>query len=267
MAAATTTINAMFQESTARWADKVALKHKVEGHYRDIPYRELARQVEQMASGLADLGIEKGDRVALLSENRPEWAVTDLAVLALGAINVPLYTTLPAPQIAYILRNSGARAIVVSDAKQLQKTLAARADAPALAHVIAMDAPAAGRRPDGPRLRGGDGSGRREAARRGRVRPAVAGRGARTTSPRSCTRRGPPVTPRARSSRTRTSSATSTPRSGTSPSPATGSTRRTRSCRSCRCATCTSGRPVITFPCGWGRRSGTPKASSRSRTT
>jgi acyl-CoA synthetase (AMP-forming)/AMP-acid ligase II len=266
MAAATTTINAMFQESTARWADKVALKHKVEGHYRDIPYRELARQVEQMASGLADLGIEKGDRVALLSENRPEWAVTDLAVLALGAINVPLYTTLPAPQIAYILRNSGARAIVVSDAKQLQKTLAARADAPALTHVIAMDAPPPA---EDPMVRAyaavtdrgaGSRSARKSSPGGGRPwRP--------TTSPRSCTRRGPPVTPRARSSRTRTSSATSTPRSGTSPSPATGSTKRTRSCRSCRCATCTSGRPVITFPCGWGRRSGTPKASSRSRTT
>ncbi len=134
------TINTMFQESAARWSTKVALMHKVEGRYRDISYRDLAQQVELMASGLAALGIGKGDRVALLSENRPEWAVTDLAVLALGAINVPLYTTLPTPQIAYILQNSGAKAIVLSDAKQLAKVLAARTEAPQLTYIIAMDA-------------------------------------------------------------------------------------------------------------------------------
>lgn len=135
-----TTLNTMFQESARKWATKAALRQKADGQYRDISYGELAGRVEQMASGLTALGVRKGDRVALLSENRPEWVVTDLAVQALGAVNVPLYTTLPAPQIAFILQNSGATVLVVSDSKQLQKALKARADAPALKHIVVMDA-------------------------------------------------------------------------------------------------------------------------------
>ncbi len=135
-----TTINSAFAESARKWAAKPALMHKAGGAYQSISYQELAAQVEQLASGLAAFGIQKGDRVALLSENRPEWAITDLAILALGAISVPVYTTLPAPQVAYILKNSGAKAIVVSDAKQLNKALAARAEATELTGILTLDA-------------------------------------------------------------------------------------------------------------------------------
>jgi long-chain acyl-CoA synthetase len=154
MAANTPTINVMFQETVARHGGRVALMHKAGGkQYQSIPYADLARRVEQMASGLAAIGIGKGDRVAILSENRPEWVVTDLATLALGGISVPIYTTLPAPQVAYILRNSGARALVVSDAKQLQKALQAREEAPQLTAILAIDAPA----PDNGRTSPADG--------------------------------------------------------------------------------------------------------------
>ena len=140
-----TTINAIFQETVAKHGPKTALKYKAGSKepYKDISYAELAGQVEQLASGLAALGIQKGDRVALLSENRPEWAVTDLAALALGAVIVPLYPTLPAPQVAYIVKNSGANTLVVSDSKQLKKALAARKELPELRHLIVMDADAA----------------------------------------------------------------------------------------------------------------------------
>lgn len=134
------TINAVFAATLARSAGKVALRHKVAGKYEDITFGELAARVERVASGLAVLGVAKEDRVALLSENRPEWAIADLAILALGAINVPIYTTLPAPQVAYILQNAGAKAVIASDAKQLQKVLKAREDAPGVAFVVSMDA-------------------------------------------------------------------------------------------------------------------------------
>jgi Long-chain acyl-CoA synthetases (AMP-forming) len=133
------TINDVFHETVAKFGPKAALRHKVDKEFQDITYAELAARVERMASGLAALGINKGDRVALLSENRPEWTITDLAALALGAVVVPIYPTLPPPQITYIVKNCGAKALVVSDAKQLRKAIEVRRDAPELEHVIAME--------------------------------------------------------------------------------------------------------------------------------
>ena len=69
---------------------------------------EVARRVAGLAQGLAALGVAKGDRVALLSWNRPEWHITDMAVLHLGAVDVPLYPTLLAAQVGHILKDSGA---------------------------------------------------------------------------------------------------------------------------------------------------------------
>ena len=137
------TINGLFHATVEKHGDRVALRHKVEKVYQDITYKQLAANVENIASGLAHLGIQKGDRVALLSENRPEWATTDLAVQALGGIIIPIYPTLPQQQIAYIVGNSGAKALMVSDKKQLKKALEARANLPDLQHLIAMETDAA----------------------------------------------------------------------------------------------------------------------------
>ncbi|MBC8103429.1 MAG: long-chain fatty acid--CoA ligase [Cytophagales bacterium] len=133
------TINGIFQAVAEAHGDRIALRHKVDKAYQDISYRQLAQSVETVASGLAHLGIVKGDRVALLSENRPEWAITDLAVLALGGIVVPIYPTLPPQQIAYIVGNSEAKALIVSDGKQLKKALEARKDLPELQYLIAIE--------------------------------------------------------------------------------------------------------------------------------
>ena len=84
---------------------------------------ELYRDVAGTARSLAAWGIAKGDRVAILSENRPEWAVADFATMMLGAVVVPIYTTLTAEQTAFILKDSGARVIFVSTAEQLKKVL------------------------------------------------------------------------------------------------------------------------------------------------
>ncbi len=85
------------------------------------------------------MGVERGDRVALLSENRPEWAIVDLATQAAGGVTVPIYPTLPASQVAHILADSGAKAIVVSDAKQAAKVLTLRETAPNLSVLITLD--------------------------------------------------------------------------------------------------------------------------------
>jgi len=105
-----------------------------------IPAPEVVRRAAGLAKGLARLGVEKGDRVAVLSGNRPEWHVLDVAVHHLGALNVPIYATLLAPQVAAIVRDSGARAIVVENADQLAKIAEVRDTCPELRDVIVIDA-------------------------------------------------------------------------------------------------------------------------------
>ena len=91
-----------------------ALNHRSEGKWFNIPATTFVERVKNAALGLASLGVRPGDRIALLSENRPEWSIADLAILSLGAINVPIYTTQALEQVDYILSDSGARAIFIS---------------------------------------------------------------------------------------------------------------------------------------------------------
>jgi len=91
------------------------LNHKQGGAWQHISAAEMARRVRAIALGLEDLGLRKGDRIALLSENRPEWSIVDLAILSLGAINVPIYTTQAVAQVRYILEDSQARVLFVSN--------------------------------------------------------------------------------------------------------------------------------------------------------
>src|ERR1700752_2407130 len=91
-----------------------AFNHRSEGKWHNVPAPTFVERVKNVALGLTAMGIRPGDRVALLSENRPEWSISDLAILSLGAINVPIYTTQALDQIDYILSDSGARAIFIS---------------------------------------------------------------------------------------------------------------------------------------------------------
>ena len=92
-----------------------ALNHREDGKWLNIPAATFVERVKNVALGLASLGVRPGDRIALLSENRPEWSISDLAILSLGAINVPIYTTQALEQVDYILSDSGARAIFISN--------------------------------------------------------------------------------------------------------------------------------------------------------
>jgi long-chain acyl-CoA synthetase len=138
------TIGDIFFHSVDRHRRPDHLRVKKGGAWQDISSDEYRRAVEEVSMGLRGIGIERGDRVAILAENRPEWAYTDLAVLTAGAVDVPIYSTLTAAQILYILNDSGAKAIVVSNAEQAAKVAAVRAQATALAHVVVMDPPVTG---------------------------------------------------------------------------------------------------------------------------
>jgi long-chain acyl-CoA synthetase len=97
-----------------RYAKADALNHKRDGQWVHISAEDFIQRVSRVAKGLAQLGIRSGDRVALLSENRPEWSITDLAILSIGAVNVPIYTTQAVDQVRFILEDCGARAIFIS---------------------------------------------------------------------------------------------------------------------------------------------------------
>jgi long-chain acyl-CoA synthetase len=104
-----------------------------------ISSTEIYRGVVGIARTLESLGIRKGDRVAILSENRPEWTITDFAVLGLGAVTVPIYATQTAEQTSFILKDSGARVVAVSTQSQLEKILTIQQHTP-LEHILVMDA-------------------------------------------------------------------------------------------------------------------------------
>src|SRR5262245_42359200 len=92
-----------------------ALNHRADGKWINMSAEQFVERVKNCALGLATLGIRPGDRIALLSENRPEWSIVDMAILSLGAINVPIYTTQAIEQVEFILADSGAKAIFISN--------------------------------------------------------------------------------------------------------------------------------------------------------
>ena len=101
-------------EAIRRHAKSDALNQKRDGEWHHISSEAFISRVRHLSLGLAQLGIRSGDRVAVLSENRPEWSIADLAILSLGAVNVPTYTTQAVDQVRFIVEDSGARAIFVS---------------------------------------------------------------------------------------------------------------------------------------------------------
>src|ERR687891_164257 len=92
-----------------------AFNYRADGKWHPISAESFVERVKNVALGLAAAGIRPGDRIALLSENRPEWSIVDLAILSLGAINVPIYTTQAVDQVRYILTDSGARVLFISN--------------------------------------------------------------------------------------------------------------------------------------------------------
>ena len=125
---------------------KPVLMGRCEGdRIREWSSRQLFDEVRDLSLGLGALGVRPRDRVAILSDSRPEWVVSDLAILTAGAVTVPVYPTLPANQVGYILAHSGARVVAVADEEQAEKVRAARKDAPAVEAIVVFDRAA----PDG----------------------------------------------------------------------------------------------------------------------
>jgi long-chain acyl-CoA synthetase len=134
---------AMFFEQAGRLGDKPFLWAKQDGRYRPISWAAAAHDVRRLAFGLRSLGIGPGERVGLVSENRPEWVIADLAIMSAGAITVPAYVTHTVDDHRHVLANSGARAVIVSKPPLSARVLAA-ANQVSTVHTVITIEPAAG---------------------------------------------------------------------------------------------------------------------------
>ncbi|MGA2609698.1 MAG: long-chain fatty acid--CoA ligase [Terriglobia bacterium] len=134
-----TTLNELFLKAIEKYNKPDCLQYKSDGHYRGISSREALRKAAALASALERLGARPGERIALLSENRPEWTLTDYAILGMRAITVPIYPTLLEPDLEFILRDSESKGIVLATDVQLRKVLNIWGRLPALKFVLAMD--------------------------------------------------------------------------------------------------------------------------------
>ena len=132
---------AMFFEQAERHADTPFLWAKKDGTYRPLIWSEAAHQVSTLARGLKALGITPGDRVVLVSENRPQWAIADVAIMAAGAVTVPAYVTNTVDDHRHIVEDSGAKAAIVSTRKLGERFLPAAHQSPAMEFVVMMEPP------------------------------------------------------------------------------------------------------------------------------
>ncbi|HEY6049367.1 MAG TPA: AMP-binding protein, partial [Sphingomicrobium sp.] len=139
---------ALFLTRAQEKGDAPFLWAKRDGEWRSIRWADAARQVAGLAASLKRIGLQPGDRVCLVSENRPEWLISDLAIMAAGCVTVPTYTTNTTRDHAHVLGNSGARAVIVSNQKLAKNLIPAVLTSSECHHVIGMEPLRSGQTPD-----------------------------------------------------------------------------------------------------------------------
>jgi long-chain acyl-CoA synthetase len=122
-----------------QFADRVAVRHKVDGDWRDVTYAEVGDVVREIGLGLIDIGIAPGERVSLLCNTRPEWTYCDFAITSAGAVVVPIYPTNSPEECEWVAGNSESVAVVCEDAGQVAKIVAVRERLPALRTIVVID--------------------------------------------------------------------------------------------------------------------------------
>lgn len=133
------TIGGMIKARVDKYGDRVMMRHKVAGSWKDITWNEFYDNARNIAYALIKMGVQPGDRVAIFSKNSPFWQMADIAILSVGAASVPLYATITAKQAEYIVRDSGSRAIFVGSPDHTKRVLEVKGNLPELMKVITLD--------------------------------------------------------------------------------------------------------------------------------
>jgi long-chain acyl-CoA synthetase len=133
------TLPARIRERAAADPGRVCMREKRYGIWQDITWADYWDNVSLVAHALRSLGIDAGDRVAVHSENRPEWLYADLGTVAIRGITMGLYPTNPSPEVAYLLQDSGAKVLIAEDQEQVDKALDVEAECPELRHIIYLE--------------------------------------------------------------------------------------------------------------------------------
>lgn len=133
-----TTLADLLPLSAEKYGSAPAVRFKEDGSWKDQSFEQVRDTVRALALGLVDLGVEKGDKVSILANTRPEWTYVDFAALSVGAVVVPIYQTNSPEECQYVLENSDAKVVVVEDDEQLEKIRAVRDRLPLLEHVVRM---------------------------------------------------------------------------------------------------------------------------------
>jgi long-chain acyl-CoA synthetase len=135
----TQTIPSLFLQLTETFQKPALLLYKIDGRYTSLSTEEVRREVERIALGLRELGVGPGDKVILLAENGPWWVMTDYAILAIGAVTVPIYPSLVPDQIKYIITDSDSKVVIVSDKNMWEKVAAISKEIPRVDHFISFE--------------------------------------------------------------------------------------------------------------------------------
>jgi long-chain acyl-CoA synthetase len=133
------TIADLCRRAAERFGDHVAIKHKVDGEWRDVTFAQVGEIVDEIGLGLIALGLQPGERVAILCDTRPEWTYSDFAVSSAGAVVVPIYPTNSPEECEWVAGNSESVFVICEDAEQVAKILAVRERLPALRKIIVVD--------------------------------------------------------------------------------------------------------------------------------
>ncbi|MGI8661980.1 MAG: AMP-dependent synthetase/ligase [Acidimicrobiales bacterium] len=139
MTAAYRSLPAALLERAAANPERVALRHKQLGRWKQYTWDDYATRVARIGMGLAALGVQSGDRVAVHSENRPAWVLADLGAQGIGATTVGIYPTSPAAEVRFLLEHSSAVVLIAEDEEQLDKVMSVRHELPALRHIVVID--------------------------------------------------------------------------------------------------------------------------------
>jgi long-chain acyl-CoA synthetase len=134
-----TNLSTILREQARKYGERLAVEKRLNGEWQGISWQEYYESARAAGLGLYSLGVRKGDRVSLLAQNRLEWVESDMGIIGIGAVTIPIYTTLPAHEVGYIINNSESKIYIAEDKVALQKALDVRDECPSLEKIVVID--------------------------------------------------------------------------------------------------------------------------------